>query len=111
MASHEAVQAIHRALLGDALDAAASLGAFLLDDERTCVAVNGTACRLTAATRQELVGSRIDGFDPLPDDHLLGTGGETTLERADGTHVAVDYRATATRIGALRYVIVICWAR
>jgi PAS domain S-box-containing protein len=110
VASHEAVQAIHRALLGDALEAATTLAAFLLDDEQHCIAVNEAACRLAGLTRQELVGSRIAGFESLPDEHVLGTGGESSIERPDGGRIAVDYRATMTRIGALRYIVVICWA-
>jgi PAS domain-containing protein len=109
VASHEAVQAIHRALLGDALEAASTLGAFLLDDEHTCIAVNEAACRFAGATRQELVGSRIVGFETLPDEHVPSIGGESSIERPDGSRIAVDYRATMTRIGALRYVVVVCW--
>jgi PAS domain S-box-containing protein len=108
-AAVEATDAIHRALLGDALAAASTLAAFVLEEDGRCVAVNDAACRLCGRSRQQLVGTPIGSFEPQLSELHRGARGRAWLERREGGHANVEYSASATRIGAIPYVVVVCW--
>lgn len=111
----DATQAIHHALLGDAVGAATTLGALVLDESGRYVAVNDEACRLCGYARAEIVGSPIGSFNP----HLAreyhdrvdapGSGGTTFIERKDGRRIEIGFRASQTRIGALPFLVVVFW--
>jgi PAS domain S-box-containing protein len=115
MPSAEAVKVIHRALLGDAFSQATDLGAFVLDEDGCYVAVNDYACTLSGYARSEIIGERIGTFNAhlaaeygaaLASPHRTG---RTHIDRKDGRRVPVGYRVSATRLGAMPYLLVVCW--
>ena len=117
MVPSDAARAIHQALLGDAFEQAATIGAFVLDEHGRYVAVNEHACELSGYERDEIVGLEIGTFNPhlaaeyaaaLDEDRLAG---DTTLMRKDGTQVDVSFRATQTRVSGLPFLLVVCWER
>jgi PAS domain S-box-containing protein len=117
MVPSDAARVIHQALLGDAFERAAAIGAFVLDEHGRYVAVNEHACELSGYERDEIVGLEIGTFNP----HLAAEyaaaleegklAGDTTLTRKDGTQVDVSFRASSTRVSGLPFLLVVCWER
>lgn len=106
---------IHQALLGDAIDSAATLAAFVLDENGRYLAVNDAACALSGYERSEIVGATIGTFNPhLAQEHTralarAGAGGRTWITTKDGSRVDVEYRTSETRVGRMPFLLVICW--
>lgn len=106
---------IQQVLLGDALEWASELAAFVLDESGRYIAVNDAGCELAGLPREEILGAAVGAFHP----HLVAEfsavmsegrrGGETHLERADGTRVEFGYRVSGTKVGGLPYFVVVCW--
>ena len=115
MPSAEAVKVIHRALLGDAFAQAADLGAFVLDEDGRYVAMNDHACALSGYARSEIIGQSIGTFNPhLAEEYAAAVGarprtGHTHIQQKDGRRIPVGYRVSATRLGAMPYLLVVCW--
>jgi PAS domain S-box-containing protein len=111
----EARTKIQQVLLGDALEWASDLGAFVLDERGRYLAVNDAACKLVGQSREDVLGLEIGTFNP----HLVNeyaavleqgrVGGETYIERADGERVDLAYRVSTTRVGGMPFLVVICW--
>jgi len=111
----EARTKIQQVLLGDALEWATDLGAFVLDEQGRYLAVNDAACKLVGLSREEILGLEIGTFNP----HLVAeytdvleqgkVGGETFIVRADGERVDLGYRVSTTRVGGMPFLVVICW--
>ena len=111
----EARTKIQQVLLGDALEWATDLGAFVLDEQGRYLAVNDAACKLVGLSREEILGLEIGTFNP----HLVAeyadvldqgqVGGETFIVRSDGERVDLGYRVSTTRVGGMPFLVVICW--
>lgn len=93
-------------LLGEAAQNA-DCPVFVVSEEGEHVAVNDAAAELLGYTRDELRGLAVqelgDGIDAM----LLGRRGPATvtLRKKDGSTVEGEYRAIATRVASLPYVL------
>jgi PAS domain S-box-containing protein len=113
----EARAKIQQVLLGDALEWATDLGAFVLDEDGHYIAVNECACKLVGLSREEILGLEVGTFNP----HLVGeyaavlqegrVGGETFVIRSDGERIDLAYRVSTTRVGGMPFLVVVCWQR
>ena len=105
---------IQQALLGEALESAPALGAFVLDDDGRYVAVNAAACELAGYSREELVGRAIGSFNPHVAEEYAAVragrrSGTTWIDRGDGSRVTIEYRASETRVARMPFLLVVCW--
>jgi PAS domain S-box-containing protein len=116
MLTGEAARAIQQALPGDAFASANELGAFGLDEHGRYIAVNEYACELSGYDRDE-IGREIGSFNThLVEEYTAATderrqrGGETHIDRQDGTRVGVGYRTSSTHVSGIPFLLVVFWA-
>ena len=111
----EARTKIQQVLLGDALEWATDLAAFVLDEDGRYIAVNDYACKLVGLSREEILGLEIGTFNPhLVDEYALvleqgKIGGETFIVPHGGEPIDLAYRVSTTRVGGMPFLVVICW--
>ncbi len=111
----EARTHIQQVLLGDALEWATDLGAFVLDESGRYIAVNDCACKLVGTTREEALGLEIGTFNAhLAAEYarVLEEGrleGRTYVERSDGSRLDVAYRVSRTKVGGMPFLVVLFW--
>jgi PAS domain S-box-containing protein len=113
--SIDAQSRIQHVLLGDALESATELAAFVLDEHGRYIAVNDLASELAGYARDEIVGVEIGSFNP----HLAAEyadvmrsgrrGGTTFLVRRNGERVDIAYRVSRTTVTGLPFLVVLCW--
>jgi PAS domain S-box-containing protein len=103
------------ALFGEALASAEQVAVFLWDDDRNYVAANDYACRLVGLTRAELLGKRVGFASPEVEAHVAevlrhpSQLGRSSLTRADGTVVELEWLTFRTRVAGLPYMASLCW--
>jgi PAS domain S-box-containing protein len=107
---------VHRSLLGEAVDAAASVAVFVWDEDRNYVAVNDVACAITGLTRAQLIGMPVGDMSPdRAADMIAATQrepllrGRTTFTRTDQAIVELEFVTVHTRIAGLPYMVSFCW--
>src|SRR5581483_2630523 len=100
---------VQQLLLGDALEFAADLAAFVLDEHGRYIAVNDFVCQLTGYTREELLGLEIGTLNP----HLAVAyaerrmSGTTAVRSRTGERVQLRYRASDTKVGGMSFIVVV----
>jgi PAS domain S-box-containing protein len=104
-------------LLGEAVEHA-PVGVFVFDDRGEYLAVNLCGCELLGHERDAILGSRIGAFAADPREALRSyravvdadsSEGITHVRRADGSVVALRFRARETTIGGMTFYIGIAW--
>ena len=111
--AHELVQ---KSLVGEALEHG-PMAIFVADDDGRYLAVNAYACDLLGYTRDELLELRVT--DVAVNDGAASDYGEmqrrgahtglTILRRKDSTDLAMNFRASQTRVGGMELYVGVCW--
>ena len=114
-ASHALVQS---ALVGEALDDGPVTVA-VTDEHGRYVAVNRYLCELLGYEREELLGRRFGELSGLPPEEVTrgydrtradgGTYGRLRVRRKDGTPLVLAYRAKATRVAGMEFLVGVGW--
>lgn len=108
---------VQETLLGEALEHA-PVGAIVLDEDGTYLAVNRLACELTGYSRDELLaggGSMLaldeerfaEAMSRMASGELQA--GTAELRCKDGSTATFEYRVGATRSGGLPFFVVVFW--
>ncbi len=103
---------VQASLLGEAVDGA-DIAVLVSDEDGRCIAVNKQACALLGYTRGDLLNLAVTDFVPDTDPgecfrSVFASGGqEGVVEtlRSDGSHLAVRYWSTPTRVAQMRLVV------
>lgn len=97
---------LQQTLLGEAAQNA-DCAVFLVSEEGEHVAMNEAAAELLGYTRDELKRLPVQAIGDGIDAMLVGGQGpaKVALRKKDGSTVAGEYRAIATRVASLPYVL------
>jgi PAS domain S-box-containing protein len=112
----ESQRILQQALLGEAVDFADGVAAFVWNEERHYVAVNEAACKLVGLGRDELIGMPVGD---MSEDNAAGDidrvrrssvlRGSSSFTRTDGEAIAIDWITLHTRVAGLEYRISLVW--
>jgi PAS domain S-box-containing protein len=103
---------VQASLLGEAVDGA-EIAILVSDEDGRCIAVNQQACALLGYTRGDLLNLGVSDFVPDTDPQacfrtVFASGGQEGVVdalRSDGSHLAVRYWSTPTRVAQMRLIV------
>jgi PAS domain S-box-containing protein len=114
-ASHPLIQS---GLVGEALEDGPVTVA-VTDEHGRYVAVNRYLCELLGYDREELLGRRLGELSGLDEAEVMRgydrtraegeTSGRLRVRRKDGTPLVLAYRAKATRVAGMEFVVGVGW--